>query len=426
VSGGRSPAASYVLVHVVASESLAELIGPQVIDPLRTQASINGDRRPANVIALFLEPARVALSSRMRRRIAAFRERAPEIDVMLHPFVSRLGIERNARIAAVRLRRRAKRRRIVFHCRGEQGSEWASAMQAHLPDSVIVADIRGAWPEEFLFLRGYNGPEGADPDSLRGYEHHLGRLRTTLAHASGVLSVSPGMLQWLESQGAHREQLTYVPCCVRALTFERGVREAMRAQLSLSHRVVLAYAGTLGRYQHIEDGLIPFFRAMAEGHSDVHLLAIVPDPETLRRMLHAQGVPSDRATVVAVAQHEVARYLSAADAGLLLRAPSRMNRFSQPTKLGEYLAAGLPVIVSRGTGQVDELVTANDAGFAVDAFDVSWPELVAEANRVWQALRSRGEILRENALRLCEREFLWTSYTERVRDVYTRALATPT
>lgn len=412
----------YVLVHVVAGESLADLIAPQVIDHLVTQARTNGDRRPARVIALFLEPARIALSGRMRRRIAAFRARAPEVEVMLHPFVSRLGVPRNAWVASRRIQRRVNGQRIVFHCRGEQGAEWAAAMQIHLPESVIIADIRGAWPEEFLFSRGYDGPGGADPDTLRGYDHLLGRLRTTLARAAGVISVSPGMLEWLGEQGANRDRLTYVPCCVRTVTFDRAVREKIRGELALSHRIVLAYAGTLGRYQHIEDGLIPFFRAMAERHNDVHLLAIVPEPDALKRMLHAQGIPSDRATIVSVAQHVVARYLSAADAGLLLRAPSRMNRFSQPTKLGEYLSAGLPVVVSRGTGQVDRLIEEDDAGFAVDAFDVPWPRLVAEADRVWRGIRSRGEELRRNAMRLCEREFLWTSYTERVRDVYESAL----
>jgi glycosyltransferase involved in cell wall biosynthesis len=338
--------------------------------------------------------------------------------------VSRLGVRRNAWLVARRLRGRAKGQRIVFHCRGEQAVEWATEIREHLPQSAIIADIRGAWPEEFLFARGFDGPEGADADALQGYAFHRARLRSSLDRAAGVISVSPGMIEWLEGEGAPRSRLTYVPCCVPALSFDRAAREKTRADLSLSHHLVLAYAGTLGRYQHIGDGVIPFFRAMAERHNDVHLLALVPDSDALRRMLHAQGIPADRATVVTVAQGDVARYLSAADAGLLLRAPSRMNRFSQPTKLGEYLAAGLPVIVSRGTGRVDRLIEENAAGFVVDVFNVSWAQLVSEADRVWRGLRAEGDELRRNALALCQREFLWSSYTERVRDAYVSALAT--
>lgn len=417
-------AAAYVLIHIVAGESLADLIASQVIDHMRTQARTNGPQRPARVVALFLEPARVALGARMRRRVASFRRRAPEVDVVLHPYVSRLGVRRNAWLVARRLRRRARGQRIVFHCRGEYAVEWAAAIREHLPQSAIIADIRGAWPEEFLFARGYDGPQGADADSLQGYAYHRARLRSSLDRAAGVISVSPGMIEWLEGEGAPKDRLTYVPCCVPTVSFERATREKARADLSLSHQIVLAYAGTLGKYQHIGDGVIPFFRAMAERHNDVHLLAIVSDSEALRRMLHAQGIPADRATVVTVAQGDVARYLSAADAGLLLRAPSRMNRFSQPTKLGEYLASGLPVVVSRGTGRVDRLIEENAAGFVVDVFNVSWSQLVSEADRVWRGLRADGDELRRNALALCQREFLWSSYTERVRDAYVSALAT--
>lgn len=421
VSGHVTP---YVVVHVVSQESLADLIGPQVIDPMRTQAEADGAQRPARVLAVFLEPARVAVGRRLRECMASFRARAPEIEIVVHPFVSRLGIRRNAWLLAKRLRRRSRDCRVVFHCRGENAVEWAAALQRHIPRAGIVADIRGAWPEEFLFARGFDGPEGADSDSLRSYRELRGRLHDALRRAGRVFSVSPGMLSWLAQEGATQAQLTYVPCCVRAITFDAAAREEVRGALGLGGKIVLTYIGTLSRYQHIEDGVVPFVRAMLEAHLDVHFLGLVTDSDHLRRVLQTHGVPDNRATVVSVAQPAVARYLMAADAGLLLRAPSRMNRLSQPTKLGEYLAAGLPIVVSRETGQVDRLIEENNAGFAVNAFGVPWDELVSEAERVWRGLRSGGEQLRRNALALCEREFLWTSYTERVRDAYATALMT--
>jgi glycosyltransferase involved in cell wall biosynthesis len=413
---------AYSVVHVVAQESLADLIAPQVIDPMRLQARTNGLRRPDHVVVLFLEPARVAVRRRMWRRLAALRARAPEVSVLLHAFVGRLGIQRNSWALAKRLRRLLKGSRIVFHCRGETAVEWAAAVQEHLRDAAIVADIRGAWPEEFLFARGFDGPGTADAASRAAYDVLMQRLRDALLRSGRVLSVSPGMLEWLKRQGASDTQLAYVPCCVRGVTFDLAARAQVRETLGLRDSVVITYIGTLGRYQHIEDGVVPFVHAMIDAGPDVHFLALVPEPTRLRSILHDNGVPAQRVTVLHAAQSDVANYLGAADAGLLLRAPSRMNAFSQPTKLGEYLSAGLPVIVSRGTGAVDQMIEKNGAGFVVDVFNVPPVRIASEAKRVLMGLRLHGEELRRNALALCAREFQWSAYTERVREAYAGAL----
>lgn len=418
VHGTARSALPYVVVHIVSQETLADLIGPQVIDPLRLQARINGSRAPRQVIAVFLEAARVAVRKDLRARLAAFRARAPEVKVLLHPFVSRFGIRRNAMLLAIRLRWMARRHPIVFHCRGENAVEWALALQRYVPNTAIVADIRGAWPEEFLFARGFDGPAGADAESLQAYRELLRRLHEALRHAVRIFSVSQGMLSWLAEQGASKEKLTYVPCCVPGPTFDMSERERIRRELDLGEQLVVTYMGTLNRYQHIEDGVVPFVRAMILAHSDVHFLALVSDPARLRRILDEHGVPSSRATLLNVPQSAVAQYLSAADVGLLLRGPSRMNRFSQPTKLGEYLAAGLAVVVSRGTGQVDAMIEENEAGLVVDVFGVPASRIADEAERVWRSMRMGADQIRQNALALCAREFKWSAYTERVRDAY--------
>lgn len=414
--------AGYAVVHLVSQEVTKDLIGPQVVDHMAWQRAAPGPDAPRRVAVAFLEPARSAATSRVRRRVAALGKRAPGVTVALLPYVGRLGLRRNAALLARRVRALAGGERIVLHCRGESAGEWALALAPHLRDAGIVADIRGAWPEELLFLRGFDGVDEADAPGRRDYEAALAKLRTVVSAAGSVISVSAGMLEWLQSLGVPDGKLAYVPCCVSRPAFSAADRARIRRDLGVSEKLVVAYAGTVTRYQHLGDGVIPFFCALREQSARVHLLCLTNDVDHMRALLAGAQVAADDVTVVRVDQLETAAYLSAADAGLLLRAPSRMNRFSQPTKLGEYLASGVPVIVSRGTGIVGELVEANCAGIEVDWFSLDHAARVREAARVAHHIASRGEALRAGALALCEREFSWSTYVNVVRQAYRRSL----
>ena len=414
-------AVPYTLVHVVAGETTKDLIIPQVVGHMVEQAQTIGTDRPARVMVLFLEPARVALRPAVRRRVREFRRSAPALAVRLVPYVSRLGLTRSA--ALVRwLVPSLRRESVVFHCRGETAVQWGAVIAAPMSNVGIVADIRGAWPEELVFARGYDGLDAADARTHADYDKAMSVLREAFDRAGAVLSVSPGMMEWLGSIGVDESRRFYIPCCVARLTYSAEERAAARAALGISDRCVFVYLGTITRYQHVEDGVVPFFRALSNVAPSAHLLCLTTDVPAMRAALERGGVHAARATVVCVPQHDVARYLSAADAGLLLRAPTRLNRLSQPTKLGEYLAAGVPVVVSRGTGVVGEIVTQANAGAIVDVFGRDASKVAEEARRVLDLIARSGPELRVSALRLCDEQFLWSRYIARARAAYRLAL----
>lgn len=411
----------YTLVHVVVGEATKDLIIPQVVGHMLEQAQTIGPDRPARVMVLFLEPARVALRRDVRRRVREIRRSATALSIRLIPYVSRLGLTRNATIVRWILPS-LRGASVVFHCRGETAARWAAAIASHMSNAGIVADIRGAWPEELVFARGYDGIAAADVQTRADHDAAVTVLHETFDRAGAVLSVSPGMMEWLGSMGVDKSKRFYIPCCVSRLTYSADERTATRTALGFRDRCVFTYLGTVTRYQHVDDGAVPFFRALSELAPSTHLLCLTTDVAAMRAALDRGGVDPTRATVLCVAQCDVARYLSAADAGLLLRAPSRLNRLSQPTKLGEYLGAGVPVVVARGTGVVGEIITQAEAGALVDVFGRDASDIEAEARRVLDLIVRHGPALRANALRLCDEQFLWRRYIVRARTAYRLSL----
>ena len=412
----------YTLVHMVAGETLKDLIIPQVVMHMAQQAETAGPLRPARVLIAFLEPVRVALRRHVRTRVREIRRSAPSVQVMLLPYVSRFSVSANARILGRLLRLKVGADPVVFHCRGESAAKWAIELKPYLDSAGVVADIRGAWPEELIFARGFDGFDEADKSSRADYEAALSTLRFVLTRSASVLSVSPEMLMWLKRVGATEDKLTFVPCCVSRIQFSSAARDEVRRALSLDDKLVFVYLGSIARYQHIPDGLIPFFKVLAAECADAHLLCLTRETESMRSALASGGVALDRATVLNLPHDRVAEHLCAADAGLLLRAPSNMNRYSRPTKLGEYLASGLPIILSRGMGETDALVEKSGAGLVVDVFGRDEAGLRQEAERVIMRLRVDGERMRASALRIADEQFLWGRYVSRVRDAYLKAI----
>lgn len=417
-----SRAARYAVIHLVVQETLKDLIAPQVLDHMAVQGATLGHDRPELIIVGFLEPVRHAVKSQMRERLRAYRRRAPGVHIALLPYTSHLRQSANARMLGARLRFLTGKLPVVFHCRTESAADWAVELSKYVRPSGIVADIRGSWPEELLFARGFDGPEQAPADLQQQYRSADAHLRRTVEASASILTVSQGMVEYVKGLGASPERVTCVPCCVRSTSFAASDRSAVRAQLGLEGKLVFAYAGTVTRYQHVDEGLLTFFRLVAEHASDSHLLCLTRDVERMVRSIAAAGISADRVTLRAASQHQMPALLAAADAGVLLRAPSRMNRFSQPTKFAEYLAAGLPVVVSRGTGILDTMVEAHGAGFAIDWFEADTDRRRALVECTCTQLRACGPQLRAAALALCERQFLWSSYVTAVRSAYARAI----
>jgi glycosyltransferase involved in cell wall biosynthesis len=413
---------SYSVVHLVASETMNNLIGPQVVDHMAVQASAVGPGRPGRTAVVMIDAARHVVTAPFRRRVKELAMRSLEVPVVLLPHVGRFSLSANARLLVRRIRRVVGNGPVVFHCRGESAVLWARAFAPYFRRAGIVADMRGAWPEERLFERGAASPESAAPEVQEEYAATVAALHAAVGSVSELLTVSKPMMSWLREMGIGG-RVTYVPCCVRSTTYDPAARVATRERLGLSDRLVFVYAGTVLGYQHLEDGALAFFAEVRAQAPDAFLLFATRQREQAQQLVDASGLPASSVAVVSVPQTEVPQLLAGADAGLLLRRPSRLNRLSQPTKLAEYLASGVPVIVSRGTGCVDTMIQSNGAGCAVDWFGRSASQRSAEVADVLSALRHRGGLMREAALALCQREFRWSRYVDDVRAAYSRALA---
>ncbi|HEX5179664.1 MAG TPA: glycosyltransferase [Gemmatimonadaceae bacterium] len=410
----------YIVVHVVVQETTKPLVGPQVLDHMQSQATTPGSSRPTRVIVLLLEPLRRVFKPEVKRAVRSLKARAPGVTVVLLPYVSRLTVAKNASFLARLVKRWANGRPVVFHCRGERAVGWAHALSQHFGHTGIIADVRGPWPEELLFARSRQAFHSAQAANNRDYEHATRNLLAALSLSQRAATVSDGMCEWLAALGVAPTKLDCVPCCVRNVVYDEDAREQMRDRLGISRDLVLAYVGVVNRFQYLTEGLGEFVALAMQGNPTVRFMAITPDQRDMSTLLRDAGVDLTRIFIFHLPQELVASHLMAADAGLILGKPGVLKSVVQPVKFGEYLAAGLPVIASRGSLGIDRLVTAYQAGILVDYTKENWSN--DEVQRALDTVSATRNTLRMGALALCRDHLLWERYASAQREAYVDAL----
>jgi glycosyltransferase involved in cell wall biosynthesis len=185
---------------------------------------------------------------------------------------------------------------------------------------------------------------------------------------------------------------------------------------------VVVYVGKLGMW-YLDAEMVRFFAAAHRHDPRSFLQVLTGSPsDDLRRALTAAGVPPDAFDVRAVRPDEVPALLRAADAGLSLIRPCPSKRSSSPTKVGEYLAAGLPVVSTAGIGDCDRQLAGGRGVLLASLDDVAYDAGARTLSLLLDdpATRARCRAYAEAELSLAR------TGGPRYAALYARALAGPT
>ncbi len=403
------PSSSRPIVYLTAIEDVAQspLIRGQVIALLKTMAD-RGAAGPLALVALYP----LINWQRQRRRLAALRDELADHNIALHVwpilfltrhfYMSRswLALFRvQAWLAAQVIARRL--RPAIVHCRSYPAA-LIGAQVKRLVGSRFVFDTRALYPEEGATLAEGGKSVLLDQAAFHTWKQIEANL-CRMADATAVVS-QPSVAILAEQYPDIADKLLVAPTCTAVPTADdlRAWREATRRSLGLSDEWVVAYAGSWFE----PEPTLALFRRLAATQPEApwHFLLLVSAraqgqrqsaAESFKALMQQEAGLSAGCTVIAAAQTAVAAHLAAADLAVqpvgvspaaqadpryVLTARTRLS-----VKFTEYLAAGLPVIVSRWAGAAAAIVRAHDLGVVYD--EVSPAELAAWLAR-WQVARA--------------------------------------
>ncbi|NUP90303.1 MAG: glycosyltransferase family 4 protein [Candidatus Sumerlaeia bacterium] len=298
----------------------------------------------------------------------------------------------------------------------------------HKPDAIIpakAARLRSGCPWISDWCDWWGGPEGlfrrwvipgegfqALPARVRRWREWIFRRderREERARLSADLMtvICQALADRAESLGTRRDRILLLPSGAPADAIQPGDKSSARAALDLpGGAFVLGYMANA----HLdEDLLLGAFARLLDAAPETVLLVLGPPfdhPE--RHLTPRQRTRSVRA-LGPVPFPRIGSVLAAADVLLMPLSDCLYNRGRWPNKIGDYLAAGRP-IVTTNVGDAPALVSRHGIGWVGSPTSESLARAIAQA---WDD-RAQWEDLGRQARRVAETELSWHALAEKL------------
>lgn len=244
----------------------------------------------------------------------------------------------------------------VVHSRTFVGGLMGLAIAPTLRSKLIYHN-EGFYPDEQV---------DAGVWKLDSAPHRFARLleRRLYSRADGVIALShkaKAIIEKLPAVESKRTPVIVVPSCVDLDHFRWNHRQSISPDV-----LRLVYVGRVGGRYDLER--IGRFAVAALNQGMVNLRILTPsDPNLVRSTLEAAGLPSEAWSMDCVRYGAIPTELASQHAGVHFLPQGVSDHGGSPTKIGEYWAAGLPVVVSPNAGDSDEIIRRERVGVIVEA-----------------------------------------------------------
>jgi glycosyltransferase involved in cell wall biosynthesis len=203
-----------------------------------------------------------------------------------------------------------------------------------------------------------------------------------LTHAARAI-----IQQWTSYN--HSVPVAVIPCSVDLQLFDEASldqqqREALKQKYGIQPTdMVVTYLGSIGGW-YLTAEMMQFCKQLLNYYSNAKFLFISPHLHQHIITTAAQyGIPANKIIAVKGNRPQIPLLLSLSNYSIFFIKPCYSKLSSSPTKHGELMAMGIPVISNSGVGDVKEIITKYNAGFVIDDFTpASFKKVIDQIEKV--------------------------------------------
>jgi glycosyltransferase involved in cell wall biosynthesis len=285
----------------------------------------------------------------------------------------------------------------MTHCRSYVSAEVGLLLKQKFGVKFLF-DMRGFWVDERVEGGMWNLQS---PIYRRAYRTYKRKEAEFIAAADGIISLTENgkgeMQTWASYSGT---PITVIPCSADFSVFPLLTsqdRQVARQKLGYNNKeLVISYLGSIGAW-YLLDEMLAQFAVIKQQYPGAKMLFITQEPKemVLAAARKISGLEEDDFIVRPATRKEVPELVAASDLNLFFIKQSYSKKASSPTKLGEILAMGLPVICNDGVGDVADIIRQTNGGTVVS--NLNEAGYVAAAQSIPELLQKDGAHLRQKA-----------------------------
>ena len=276
------------------------------------------------------------------------------------------------------------RRRLIFDMRGLMAEEYVDA---------------GSWKRKSFIYRLVNSME-----------------QYFVRNADEVIVLTDKAKDLLIERHIH-SNITVIPSCVDLGKFnfkkEKDIKPVSR--YLLNEKFILIYTGSLGTWYMLSEMIDFYKQLLGSGYNAAFFILSQTERKWIEQ--HISEKLRKKVIIDFAKPKDVTDFLNLADVGIFFIKPCLSKLASCPTKFGEYLACGLPVIINKGIGDTEEIVRENRIGVVVENFSAG--EYRRRIDEMKELLKE-GEDLRKRCRSTAEKYLSLREGAGRYADVYAR------
>ncbi|UII27784.1 glycosyltransferase [Fulvivirga maritima] len=198
-------------------------------------------------------------------------------------------------------------------------------------------------------------------------KHWEGKIKKK---AKFILTVSENYESFLKKEGVAPDKVFTAPCGVNIKKFfyDPYKSQDVRKNLNIpSGTKVAIYVGKFGGIYY-GDEIFILLKKMLSYYNDNLFVIILSniEEEEFRKKCFLYAISSNNVKKLFVPHEEVNAYLSAADFAVAPYRKTKVSKYLSPVKVGEYLAAGLPVLITEGVGDEMNYLERNHLGVTLN------------------------------------------------------------
>jgi glycosyltransferase involved in cell wall biosynthesis len=252
----------------------------------------------------------------------------------------------------------------IVHCRSYLSALVGEYLKKRFGIKFIF-DMRGFWADERVEGKIWNLK---NPLFKAIYHFFKKKEIEFLKKADYTISLTYKAKSIIESwpNSSLFAPIEVIPCCVDIELFDYANLKKNDIQFQKNdEEFVLCYLGAIGTWYMLDEMLLFFSKLIYKRPESRFLFITQEAPELIINAGRKYGIPKEKISIFRAERSQVPAYLSQADVAIFFILPSFSKMASSPTKQGEMMAMGLPIICNSGVGDTDYVMEKYECGFLV-------------------------------------------------------------